>query len=43
MSAPRCDYSDLLKEHCAHCLGHELGDEEKDVPLYFGGLTKDVK
>ena len=25
----RCDYSDLLKNHCAHCLGHEA---DFDIP-----------
>jgi hypothetical protein len=43
MSEPRCEYSDLLVSHCAHCLGHKLGDEEEEVPLYFGGLVKDKK
>jgi len=43
MSEPRCEWSDLIKDHCAHCLGHSLGDEEEEVPLYFGGLTKDSK
>ena len=23
----RCDFTDLLVDSCAHCLGHRLGDE----------------
>lgn len=30
LPAERCDYSWLWPEQCAHCLGHELGD---DVPV----------
>ena len=38
MSLLRCEFTDLFKNQCAHCLGHQLGDENDDQPIFFGGL-----
>lgn len=31
ISDTRCQYSDLLKNHCAHCLHHTLDFDPKEV------------
>ncbi len=32
-----CDYSDLPKSTCSHCLGHSLDPMPKDPPMAFPG------
>ena len=33
-----CTITELPRIMCAHCLGHTLGDEEKEKPVTFAGL-----